>query len=66
MKSFKWIGFLTLLSCLFFIGCDGAGTATESAAEQDEIAAWAAAHPDEEEGLEPEAEVLDADENTDE
>jgi hypothetical protein len=60
MKSFKWIGFLTLLSCLFVIGCDGGGTATESAAEQDEIAAWAAAHPDGEDGLEPEEEDVEA------
>ncbi len=36
MKSFKWIGLLTLVSCFFVIGCGGHSGGT--AADADDIA----------------------------
>jgi hypothetical protein len=50
MKSLKWIGFLTLVSCFLVIGC-GRGS---DAPDQDSIAAYVAAHPFTAESQKPE------------
>jgi len=59
MKSLKWIGLLTLVSCFFVIGCGGSGGGT--AGDADEIAAYAAQNPSEDDSLDPDADAVDTD-----
>ena len=57
MKSFKWIGFVALLSCSFVLGCGGGGTAP--VADEGEVADFVADNPDiVDDTLEPEEEVV--------
>ena len=55
MKSFKWICFLTLVSCFFHVGCGGGSTAPVGTGS--ELEAYVAANPDSGEDLDAEVEA---------